>query len=134
MSPSVCGAVGHGVEQLPDQERSYLLLIPPFGVNTAAVYEVHDYQGHGLLEGPNDLTAAALRVEPRLEPWRRLLAELTGCEPILAGSGATWYVEGSPEEFGLAGRTSLSLRRERARLVGVRTVPSGWNGSGPGST
>ena len=42
----------------------------------------------------NDLTKAALRVEPALARWRDAFGELTGKEPRLAGSGATWFVEG----------------------------------------
>jgi 4-diphosphocytidyl-2-C-methyl-D-erythritol kinase len=49
--------------------------------------------------GPNDLEPAALAVEPRLVMWRDRLAAATGAVPVLAGSGATWFVEG---DFGAA--------------------------------
>ena len=34
-------------------------------------------------------------VEPRLAAWRDRLGEVTGRTPMLAGSGSTWFVEGS---------------------------------------
>ena len=43
---------------------------------------------------PNDLEPAALAVEPRLAAWRDRLGAATGRPPVLAGSGATWFVEG----------------------------------------
>ena len=45
--------------------------------------------------GPNDLEPAALAVEPRLAAWRDRIREATGRPPVLAGSGATWFVEGA---------------------------------------
>lgn len=94
----VTGA-GEVVTPLPFDEvagRAYTLAIPPFGVDTAAVYEQWDRMG-----GPpapagsvNDLELAALAVEPRLAAWRDALAEVAGSHPALAGSGATWFVAG----------------------------------------
>lgn len=120
--------VGEEVVALPHVDRRFTLLLVPFGVDTEAVYRAWDEQGE---PGPrarpdpasNDLEAAALAVEPRLEPWRARLAQITGRRPRLAGSGSTWYVEGSPAELGIAARRSLQLGEERAELVGVRTVP-----------
>ncbi|HEV7757398.1 MAG TPA: 4-(cytidine 5'-diphospho)-2-C-methyl-D-erythritol kinase, partial [Acidimicrobiales bacterium] len=45
--------------------------------------------------GANDLEPAALVVEPRLTQWRDQLAGATGEQPVLAGSGSTWFVEGA---------------------------------------
>ena len=85
-------------------------------------------------EGANALTAAALRVEPRLLRWRDVLQEFTGRPAVLAGSGSTWFVEGSLPEGGAgeplrAGEPLwLADHDERARLVAVHTVPAGWEG------
>jgi 4-diphosphocytidyl-2-C-methyl-D-erythritol kinase len=75
--------------------RSYTLLTPPFGVSTAAVYRAWDRLGGPSGSGPNDLETPALTVEPRLAVWRDRLGETTGQTPVLAGSGATWWVEGA---------------------------------------
>ena len=91
-----------------------MLLVPPLGVDTAAVYRAWDALGPGPAPGANDLTAAALAVEPALARWRDLLGEATGRQPTLAGSGSTWFVEGRPAELGLEGRTSLTCRGRRA--------------------
>lgn len=77
--------------------RAYTLLVPPFGVPTAAVYAAWDALGGPHGEGPNDLEPAALHVEPRLLAWKRRLADATGKEPVLAGSGSTWFVPGEHE-------------------------------------
>jgi 4-diphosphocytidyl-2-C-methyl-D-erythritol kinase len=89
--------VGEVVEPLPFDVfagRAYTLLVPPFGVSTAEVYRVYDRVGSASA-GRNDLEAAALTVEPRLARWRDRLGEATGCQPVLAGSGSTWFVEGA---------------------------------------
>jgi 4-diphosphocytidyl-2-C-methyl-D-erythritol kinase len=89
--------VGEALERLPFDEvqgRAYTLLTPPFGVPTAAVYRAWDEMGGPVGEGPNDLEPAALRVEPRLALWRDRLGDATGSQPVLAGSGSTWFVPG----------------------------------------
>ena len=87
--------IGEIVAPLPFIERTYSLLTPPFGVSTPAVYRAWDALGGPTGDGPNDLEPAALIVEPRLIEWRDRLGELTGHMPILAGSGSTWFVEGT---------------------------------------
>jgi 4-diphosphocytidyl-2-C-methyl-D-erythritol kinase len=87
--------VGEVVEPLPPVERTLTLLIPPFGCATPAVYRAWDALGGPSGAGPNDLEAAALVVEPRLAEWRDRLAGATGRTPVLAGSGSTWFVDGS---------------------------------------
>jgi 4-diphosphocytidyl-2-C-methyl-D-erythritol kinase len=75
--------------------RRYTLLIPPFGVSTAAAFRAWDDLGGPAAEGPNDLEPAALVVEPRLAAWRHRLGDASGTVPSLAGSGSTWFVEGA---------------------------------------
>jgi 4-diphosphocytidyl-2-C-methyl-D-erythritol kinase len=122
---------GERVTPLAFERRQFLLLIPPFGVATSAVYATWDTldPAERSGEGGNALATAALRVEPRLAPWRDALGDLTGRSPVLAGSGSTWFVEElaeeAPTEEDLAW---LALGQERARLVQVRTVPAGWDG------
>jgi 4-diphosphocytidyl-2-C-methyl-D-erythritol kinase len=118
--------VGEQVTPLPFEDRTYLLLLPPFGVDTARVYRAWDERPGD--EGPNALAAAALVTEPRLAHWRDALGELAGAEPRLAGSGSTWFVEGGPSEAGTAARPELRVGSSVGRLVRTRTVPAGWEG------
>jgi 4-diphosphocytidyl-2-C-methyl-D-erythritol kinase len=119
--------VGEVVEPLDHVDRAFVLLLPPFGVDTVAVYRAWDtLAAEGRLPevgpGGNDLEAAALAVEPRLEGWRRALEEATGRTARLAGSGSTWFVEGEPTELGVAGRDWLELEGARAPLRRTRSV------------
>ena len=75
--------------------QAYTLLVPPFGVSTAAVYRCWDQLGGPSADNGNDLEPAALVVEPRLRAWRDLLGTATGQMPRLAGSGSTWFVTGA---------------------------------------
>ncbi len=141
--------IGEAVEPMAFEERSYVLLLLPFGMSTASVFaawdRMHAASKHraggdtGSSDGPvndgpvndgpvndgpvNDLELAALRVESRLARWRDCLGDATGMRPRLAGSGSTWFVEGEPEALGLAGRSSLVLHGVHAPLVAVHTLP-----------
>jgi len=88
---------GEVVDPLPFEAvegRRYTLVVPPFGVPTGAVYAAWDSLGHPQADGPNDLEPAALQVEPRLRDWRDRLGDASGEQPVLAGSGSTWFVPG----------------------------------------
>lgn len=88
--------VGEVVEPLPYVERTLTLLTPPgLACPTPAVYRAWDDLGGPTAAGPNDLEPAALRVVPELAAWRDRLGDATGSVPVLAGSGSTWFVEGS---------------------------------------
>ena len=101
----VCG-IGEVVVPLPFEARTFTLLTPPFAVSTVAVYRAWDALGGPTVEGTNDLEPAALAVEPRLTRWRHELGEQTGQVPRLAGSGATWFVEGAFAGPGLVTATT----------------------------
>jgi 4-diphosphocytidyl-2-C-methyl-D-erythritol kinase len=90
--------MGEVVAPLPFESvagQSFTLLTPPFGVPTAAVYRAWDRLGGVDAQGPNDLEPAALVAEPRLARWRDRLGDATGQQPVLAGSGSTWFVPGA---------------------------------------
>lgn len=90
--------VGEIVEPLDFGEvaaRRFTLLSPPLHVPTAAVYQAWDDIGGPGGDNGNDLEPAALKAEPRLAEWRDRLGDATGQTPRLAGSGATWFVEGA---------------------------------------
>jgi 4-diphosphocytidyl-2-C-methyl-D-erythritol kinase len=121
--------IGEDVTPLPFEPRRYLLLLPPFGVETARVYRAWDEDPRH--DGPNALTAAALVVEPRLAAWRDALGAWAGTAPVLAGSGSTWFVEvgaGVGPGDGADGPRELRVGSETGRLVRARTVPAGWEG------
>jgi 4-diphosphocytidyl-2-C-methyl-D-erythritol kinase len=98
--------IGEVLEPLPFVERTFTLLTPPLHVSTPAVYKQWDALGGPRADGPNDLEPAALAVEPALARSRDQLGDATGVTPILAGSGATWFVEGA---FRDAGRVVQTL-------------------------
>lgn len=90
--------IGEQVEPLDWSERAgraYTLLIPPRHVSTPAVYREWDRLGGPVGESGNDLEPAAVSVEPELARWRDRLGDLTGETPVLAGSGASWFVPGA---------------------------------------
>ncbi len=127
--------IGEDVTPLPFEPRSFVLFLLPFGVDTGAVYRAWDHlveRGEvALFEGSrssstgpavNDLEAPALMVEPRLAFWRRRMSELTGGQPRLAGSGSTWFVEGTTEDLGLDDTGRVVMGDETALVVPVRTT------------
>ena len=87
--------IGEILEPLPTERRTFTLLTPPVHCATAAVYRTWDDMGGPAGESGNDLEPAALRVAPELARWRDELGEAAGAVPMLAGSGSTWFVEGS---------------------------------------
>jgi 4-diphosphocytidyl-2-C-methyl-D-erythritol kinase len=106
--------IGDQVSPLPFEAvagRPFTLLTPPFGVSTAAVYREWDRQGALAAPGSNDLERAALAVEPRLASWRDRLGDATGRDPILAGSGSTWFVAG---DYPGDGRVVVRVERPEA--------------------
>ena len=86
--------IGERIEPLPPVARVVTLVVPPLAVSTPAVYRAWDALGGPTAEGPNDLEPAAMVVEPELARWRDRIGEATGRTPVLAGSGATLFVEG----------------------------------------
>jgi 4-diphosphocytidyl-2-C-methyl-D-erythritol kinase len=109
--------IGDVVEPLPPLERTVTLVIPPLHVSTPAVYRAWDERGGPTAPGSNDLEPAAIQVEPRLEEWRDRISELCGQVPTLAGSGATWFVEGRRDD------ALGALGGEGATVMVCRTAP-----------
>jgi len=90
--------IGELIDELPHVDRTFTLIAPPLHVSTPAVYKAWDQLGGPESDGLNDLEPAALLVEPQLERWRDAIADRTGSTPTLAGSGATWFVEGERDD------------------------------------
>jgi 4-diphosphocytidyl-2C-methyl-D-erythritol kinase len=62
--------------------------------------------------GVNDLELAAIKVEPRLATWKQRISQAVGVEPVLAGSGSTWWLDGKFENLAeqLADATVINTR------------------------
>jgi 4-diphosphocytidyl-2-C-methyl-D-erythritol kinase len=110
--------IGEIIEALSFVERTVTLIIPPLAVSSPAVYRAWDELGGPESDGLNDLEAAALKVEPLLQRWRDAIGDRVGATPTLAGSGATWYVEGEHQD------ALADLLNEGAKVVVARTVPT----------
>lgn len=80
--------IGERVAGVPAMEREVVLVHPPFGLSTAAIFAELRPEEWGRRE--NDLLAPALRLRPELAD---LLAEVSaaGGEPHLTGSGPTIF-------------------------------------------
>ena len=121
--------IGEIVEPFSAHQRSeepidITLVVPPLHVSTPAVYRAWDELGREAPQdgasrydasdaplGANDLQAAALVVEPRLTVWRDRIREAAGVAPILAGSGATWFLRGHHDiAEALSGATVIATR------------------------
>lgn len=90
--------IGEIIEPLPTEHRTLTLVIPPLAVSTPAAYRAWDElataEPAAAHSGRNELEAAALAVEPRLADWRNRITAAAHAVPILAGSGATWFLDG----------------------------------------
>jgi len=110
--------IGEVVEHLPFIERTVTLIIPPLAVSSPAAYNAWDNLGEPSADGLNDLEPAALSVEPQLQRWRDAVGDRVGRAPTLAGSGATWFVDGEHED------ALADLLNEGAKVLVARTVPA----------
>jgi 4-diphosphocytidyl-2-C-methyl-D-erythritol kinase len=108
--------IGEVVEPLDPVDRTVTLVVPPVHVSTPDVYRAWDELAPGSGQR-NDLEPAAIVVAPELAEWRDRIAALSGVLPVLAGSGATWFVEGDLLD-------ALSpLRAAGATVVNARSAP-----------
>ena len=107
--------IGEHVEPLPFEPRVVTLVVPPLHVPTAAVYRRWDDLGGPAGDTGNDLEPAALAVEPQLRVWRDRIGDAAGESPSLAGSGATWFLEGERDN------ALAPLRSEGAAVIVTRT-------------
>lgn len=121
--------IGEIVEPIEFESRQFVLLVPPFGVRTASVFECWDsinpdrsFADQTILDRVNDLTDAAVMVEPRLARWHEIFKNASNLTPALAGSGSTWFVEGTLESIGLKGVDTLEDGTNIAKLIEVETV------------
>ena len=100
-----CRGSGSGSSPWPFEPRSFVLLVPPLAVDTAAAYRAWDdlprsARHAGRRRGEQRPRGGGARGRARAGALARPLGELTGRAPRLAGSGATWFVEGDAEALG----------------------------------
>jgi 4-diphosphocytidyl-2-C-methyl-D-erythritol kinase len=124
--------IGELVEHLEHVERRVVLLIPPVHVDTGAVYRAFDElrEQRAAVDGRNELLAAALAVAPSLVGWKAELEALSDQEPVLAGSGSTFFLEGSKASLGLEGLEVIERDGSSALLIEARSVPSSFGAPG----
>jgi 4-diphosphocytidyl-2-C-methyl-D-erythritol kinase len=120
------GEIVQAVEDGPETEL--VLLVPPFSVPTAAVYRAYAGRGtlperlevarpdHGAFLGPNDLTAAVLQVEPRMEAYLASAARVTD-DCAVSGSGSTIVLRAAP-----GAREELARLHPEARVFACSTL------------
>jgi 4-diphosphocytidyl-2-C-methyl-D-erythritol kinase len=112
--------IGEDVARLPFEPRVVTLVVPPLHVPTPAVYRRWDALGGPVGDAGNDLEPAALAVEPQLRVWRDRIGDAAGERPMLAGSGATWFLEGERDN------ALAPMRGEGAAVIVARvTGPAG---------
>ena len=99
--------IGEIIKPISLEPQKITLIVPPLHVSTPKVYQAWDAMGGPRSDGPNDLEPAAIQVEPELARWRDRIREVTGVSPVLAGSGATWFVANQLSEQGQALREAL---------------------------
>jgi 4-diphosphocytidyl-2-C-methyl-D-erythritol kinase len=82
---------GDRLEAVDQPEVAVVIATPRFSCATAAVFRAWDDLG-GPHQGPNDLEAAALHVEPRLQEFKDAVESAAGAPAVLAGSGSSYAV------------------------------------------
>lgn len=90
--------IGEIVEPLPRRREPITLVCPPLHVDTGAVYRAFDRLPHPG-DVRNHLEHAAIAVEPTLGHWLERIEAGCGERPTLAGSGASWWLEGHHPEL-----------------------------------
>jgi len=120
---AVVEGVGELIDDLPYEEREVTLIVPDFGVSTAASYRAYDeMRADGWSpSGTNHLEEPAGRVEPRLARTLAWLRAEIGPGVRLAGSGSSMFVEGHLDP--LADRWDMSGPEGPLQLSTLTTTP-----------
>jgi len=150
--------IGDQLSPEPVPARHFLLVVPPFGCDTAAVYENHAAHWNGSFDAAtvpaardqhhkdlplrdrfeNDLTAAAERVQPGLRDLRVRARALGAPDLYLTGSGSALYLACEREDqVAAAGARLRPLLASGVRLIATRSAaaprePQPVSGAGGG--
>lgn len=109
--------VGERVEAIPAERRDVVLVHPPFGLSTAAVFAELRADEWGT-DG-NDLLAPARRLRPELDDLLALVRSAGG-DPRLTGSGPTIFAIVDDHERGRSMVDRLQSRGVRVTLTRTR--------------
>jgi 4-diphosphocytidyl-2-C-methyl-D-erythritol kinase len=110
--------IGDVIEPLPFVHRTYTLVVPPLGVSTVDAFRRWDEMGGPVADGPNDLEPAVVDLVPAMAAWRDRIAQAAGVAPVLAGSGATWFLDGAHPRLGRALRDATVIVTSTERAPG----------------
>lgn len=117
--------IGEHIEQLPPKTQNFVLFLIPLVIPTKAVYAAFDLlaskQTRNESSQRNHLEEAALMVCPELLDYRSLIAGKINKLPNLAGSGSTYFSEGTLESLGLGSSESgiLKIEHESLRVFAI---------------
>ena len=104
--------IGERVAPLPSEARDVVLVHPPFGLSTAAIFAELRRDEWGRAE--NDLLGPARRLRPELDALFAAVARAGG-QPRLTGSGPTIFsLTDDPEQ--------ASALAHRLRAAGLRAT------------
>ena len=109
--------VGEGIEPLPAEAAHVVLVHPPYGLSTAAVFAELRAEEWGTAS--NDLLAPALRLRPELEDLFTLVRGAGG-DPHLTGAGSTVFTLTGDPERAAAIASRLGDKKVRATLTRTR--------------
>jgi 4-diphosphocytidyl-2-C-methyl-D-erythritol kinase len=113
--------IGEELVPLPAEARSVVLLHPPFGLSTAAVFAELRPDEWGRAE--NDLLAPARRLRPELDALLSAVARAGG-EPRLTGSGSTIFCLSDDAERATAVAAALAPTGVPVSVTRTRTTPT----------
>ena len=91
---ALVSGIGEIIQPQEFAARDITLVVPPVTVSTPVVYRKWDSLGGPSGDFGNDLEPAALAAFPELAAWRDQIESALGQRPRLAGSGATWFLDG----------------------------------------
>lgn len=115
------GGIGERISARPAVESHVVLVHPPFGLSTAAVFA--DLRPHEWGRGENDLLAPARRLRPELDDLFAVVVAAGG-EPRLTGSGPTVFSLGDDPERAASVAQRLARGGVRATITRTRTTPT----------
>lgn len=137
--PAVVAGLGDRIARLEPVRGAVVLIVPPFGCPTGAVYRAYDALGpRPLREGEiahlaaagridagllfNDLIKAAEQVQPELAVLRESLRRAGAGAVCMSGSGSTLFVPVSSAYEAAAVEHRLRPATPDAAILGVRLV------------